>query len=451
MFPSHFLFYVVIIVACITISQIFTVQDKYSDYNTVVLNQIVGIILKTKRFLYDFKEFYSSGAIDFEKYNLINHYLTLADIECLMNDNNTLDACSSYHVNDVSVPTNITNPSLEKYTCVNREYGDNNEQCKVRILNYDYVFNRTCINLVFTEIQKIGGGRFVVTIKNDMSAYLLMLLRPVYVTTSMSYLYKVIYEKNQIHYNVRANCPRKYTSTGDAVKLIIEKVEENQMYANKSLIDIDKIKDFEIKSAKADCTKIQGLVVYDESDIISVGNDAFPCALTVYYLSLSGKAPGIPVDLTNSMTVYFDIDISNMKDLTKMFELRRSSEGTQHVCKTIAVELVNNGSEPHLNIILNEMSSMTHTFYLPTERKAFKIFVTYSLDMIQVYSFYDRTEDSKAFQYELFNTSLVSSWSIKDVNAAVALYNCAVPMTSMHANSVNIPSYYHLATAMKLI
>jgi hypothetical protein len=349
----------------------------------------------------------------------------------------------------VSVPTSIANPSLERYTCVNREYGDNNEQCKVRILNYDYVFNRTCINLVFTEIKKISDTQFLTSIKNDMSAYLLMLLRPMYVTTSMSYMYRVVYGKNEIHYNKDANCPRNYNSTKDVLKIIIEKVEDDKIYAKNLLTDIDKIRVFEIKNAKVDCTKVQRVDEY-ETNFVDTGREAFPCALSVYYLSIIGKVPGISVDLTNSMTVYFDIDVSNMSGQNRMFELRRSVDGTQRVCHTITMDLVN-GAEPHLNITLNEMSSMTHTFYLPTEQKVFKIFVTYSLDMIQVYAFYDRKLDSRAFNYTLFETSLVSSWSIKDINEAINKYNCAVPPTVMHANSFNIPSYYHVATSMKLI
>lgn len=450
MFPSHFFFYIVIIASSIIISQVFNVKDKYSDYNTVVLNQIAGIILNTKSFLYDFKQFYSTGYTDFSNYHLISHYLTLADIECLMYDKNALDTCSSYHINDVSVPTNITNQTLQKYTCLNREYGDNNEQCKVRILNYDYFFNRTCINLVFTEIHKMNDTQFLVSIKNDMAAHLLMLLRPVYVTTSMSYMYRVVYENNPTHYSLSENCPRNYTSTDEGLNVIIEKVDEEKVYANKHLFDIDKIKDYEVKNAKIDCTNAKGVNEYTADELISSGGESFPCALTVYYLSLIGKVPSISIDLTNSLTVYFDIDTTTMGNNKQLFELRRSVDGTQRVCKNISVTLVNE-SIKNLYIKLNEMGSMTYTFALPSEHNVFKIFITYSLDMIQVYAFYDRHADAKAFKYALYETSVVSSWSIKDINSAVSAYDCAVPVSVLHANSFNIPSYYHVATTMKLI
>lgn len=448
MFPSHFMFYILIIVLSIIISQLFVVKDQYSDYNTVVLNQLASVVLNTKNILYDFKDFYASGSIDFSQYHLVSHYLTISDIECIMNETNAIQTCSSYNINDISVPTSITNIVFKKYACTDREYGTNNEQCKIRILNYDYVFNRTCLNMVVNTIKKLDVNKFLVTFKNDLSAQLFMLLRPMYLTTSMSYMYKVKYENNPIHYNTNNNCPRNYTSTDSLFNLIIEKVDDEKIYPNKFLLDIDRIRDYEVRNANTVCSDVIDVTQYLQKDgnmTDSIGNTSFPCSINVYYLSLDQRSK-ISADLTNSMTLFFNINTAEMGASKKMFEMRRSSEGTQQVCKTFAVTLVNDAIK-YLSITLNEMSSLTYVFVLPTEHTIFDIFVTYSINMIQIYCFYG----SDSFKYEIYETSLVSSWSIKNINEASSYYKCSVPPAALPANSYNIPSFYDVVTKMKLI
>jgi hypothetical protein len=441
---------VLIIIVSVLISQLFTTRDKYTEYNSVVINQVAGAIINQKNELYHFKEFYSSGNINFTKYQLINHYLTLEDIDCI--NQKQINECASFNVNDVSTPINLSNPVFQKNTCNQIEYGSNNEFHKIRILNYDYALNRSCINIIIEEIKILDTDKFLLTIKNDKAAQLLMLLKPYYITASMSYLYKILYENNQIHYNDSNNNPRKYNSENFTLYLIVEKVNIDSIYSTKYLIDINKIKSHENIGSKIECTNqssepneyvMKNIVDYEVKDT------AFTCSLTCYFLTLMQQTNHIIIELTNSISIYFNIDTSYNQNID-LYEIRRSAVGSQSVCKTFTVKLLND-TYKYINIILDEMPSLTYTIRLPNIDNSYKVFITYTLDKIQAYVFFESESRVKSFIHHVFDTNLVSSWSIKDVSDSINVYKCALPVECKPATSLCIPSFYDVVTSMKLL
>lgn len=459
----YFFVYLAIIIACVVSAPFVHFwlhgyrADTFTDYNAVVLNQVASVIIGQKNETYPFKNFYSTGNVDFSTYNLINHYLSLADIEC-MTSNRPIDTCSSLQVNDVSIPRKLDNPRFSRFICTNQEYGlldTGNNMYKVRMLNYEYTFHRTCINIVINNIETIGN-RLLLDIKNDMSAQLLVLLRPQFITTSMSYLYKVVYENDPFYYGPNANSPRNYNSTAVSMNLLLEKVTDQRMYATQFLIELQDIHRYEDLTKDIKCSDVKTVVEYVEQEQFvqhTPPPDSYSIAMTVYHHRLVGKMSTVSIDLTNSITLYFDIDLANtekfMTDMV-MFHMQRSAAGKPDVCKAMSIKLRNDAIKC-VNIVLNEMSSLTYTFEFPTESKKFRMFMVYTLDLIIVCAFYTRSNGVNAFKYAIYDTSVISSWSLTDISAATRDYVCALPSAAAPATSHCIPTFYDMLTSMNII
>ena len=456
----YLLAYIAIIIVCVIITPYIHFKlhgykaDTFKDYNTVVLGKVAGTIIEQKNNAYGFNNFFSSGNIDFSQNNLINHNLSLADIACITSDT-PLNTCNSLQINDVSIPRTIENPRYSRFVCSNREYGlidTGNNMYKVRILNYDYLFNRCCINLVINNVETVGN-RILLRIKNDMAAQLLVMLRPQFITMSMCYLYKVIYENDPFYYGPNTNSPRHYNSTHDDLNLLLEKNSDDRVYAQTLLIDLQDIHKYEDLTKDIKCSKAKMAVEYTNQEHIAQHTPTFMTAVTVYHHRLVGKMPMVSVDITNSMALYFDIDLRDMerfKTDTTLFHMMRSATGKANVCKTIAIKIRNDAIKC-VNIILDEMSALTYTFELPTESMQFKMFVLYTLDLIIVCAFYLRGNGVQAFKYVMYDTSIISSWSLSDIAAATRTYKCALPTAAEPATSYCIPTFYDMLSKLQLI
>lgn len=440
MLKTYFFGYILIILTCVVIAYVFRDVDNYTDYHTTVLNQVANIIISKKNDIYNFKEFYSSGNIDFSQYSLVHHYLSLSDIECITSENETL-SCSSMKINDISINKHLNYYKHNKYVCTNREYSENNESYNVRILNYDYVFNRTCLNMMLESIETLENDRYLLTFKNNPSVHIFMLTRPLYITTSMSYLYKVIYENNPIHYSASINNPRNYTSSATYFNVLVEKVKDPIIYDVSNLYEISNIQQFETES-DLKCSEVPIVVP-------NTTFDSFSCAVTTYYLSIVDKTKNLLTDLTNAFTLYFKINVDSLETGHILFELRRSSIGTSNICKTFTVKLTKESSN-YISIILNEMNSMTFSFELNKITNIYDIFIMYSLDMIHVYTFYEYDDGIKHIDHYQYDTNVMSSWSHSDIDKAVSLYKCRTPILDNKDITYCVPFMYDIAIKMKL-
>lgn len=412
--------------------------DNYTEYESLVVNQYAGEILAKKNKFYSFKEFYSSGNIELSNYNLLNHYLSLVDIACLTSEDKDVDTCASLHINDM---TSIANVYNKKIACNVKEYGNSNKLAKVRVLNYDYIFKRACVNVSIKSIKLIENNKYLLSLKNDAAVHTLMLLRPMYLTTSLSYLYQINYDTDRIYYNEDSNNPKMYKSYLPSFNIIVNKVTNNAMYNTDNLINIDQIFEFEARNMNKQCS----IETFTEEK-------CFPASFTLYYLDLFEKIADVNIDITNSMTMYFSLDTNTKSSNSVLYEIRRSSPGSSVVCKAFEVRYMNDENIKYLSITLNNMNSMTYIIKLPDAVTTFDIFICYSLDIIQAYAFYKDCDCNKySYNYALFETSLVSSWSTTDIAKYIDLYKCKLPAIVFPANSLSIPSMYELATKMKLI
>ena len=463
MIPSpYFYIYLAIIVMCVLLTPYvhFLLHgyraDTFIDYNTAVLNQVAGVIIGKKNDAYAFRSFYSNESVNFSEYQLVNHYLSLADIECMTSEH-PFDTCSSLQVNDVSIPRTLDNPRFSRHVCSNLEYGlldTKDNMYKVRILNYDYTFQRACINLVVNKVETVGTG-VLLSVKNDLAAQLLVLLRPQFITTNMTYLYKVSYKADPFYYGPNANSPRNYSSAGVNLNLLLEKVTDDRVYATKFLVDLSDTSKINQVNKDVKCSDVKTTVQYVEQEQFVRYNtppESFSAAFTVYHHRLMGKMSS-SIDLTNSMALYFEIDLTNQEKFHSdavLFNVMRSASGKSDVCKTMSVKM-RNDSIKCVNIVLNEMSSLTYTFEFPDESRKFKMVVVYTLDLIIVCAFYMRANGVNAFKYAMYDTSVVSSWSITDIASATREYSCALPPDAAPATSYCIPTFYDMFSSMKLI
>lgn len=459
----YFFAYLAIIIACVALTPLVHFwlhgyrADTFADYNTAVLNQVAGVVIHKKNEAYPFKDFYSTGNVDFSEFNLVNNYLSLADIECITSDR-SLNTCGSLQVNDVSIPRKLDNARFSRFVCTNQEYGlldTGNNMYKVRILNYDYTFHRTCINLVINKAETVVGPRVLLSIKNDMAAQLLVLLRPQFLTTNMSYLYKVVYANDPLYYGSSVNSPRSYTSTAAGLNLLLEKVEDASVYATKFLIGLEDIHRYEDLTKDTKCSDVKTAVVeyVEQEQFVQyiAPPESYPVAMTVYHHRLVGKMPAMSINLTNSLALHFEIDLANtdkFKTDTVMFHMRRSAAGKPDVCKAMEVKLRNDAIKC---VNINLGVSLTYTFEFPTESKTFRMILVYALDLIIVCAFYTRSNGVGAFKYAMYDTSVISSWSLADISEATHKYGCGLPPAAEPATSSCIPTFYDMLTSLQII
>lgn len=436
-------------------------------YNSVVLNQLADEIIKSKNILYNFKEFYSSSNIDFTKYGLLNHFLSLADIHCITDSSQpSLLSCSSLQINDVSVPFNIVIKNTEKFVCNTREYGSIDDTkstiSKVRILNHNYSVLRSCLNMTINKIEKLAEDKLLLKVKNDKAAYMFILLRPSYITTSMGYLYKVLYQNDPIYYGTETNNLRNYHSIKMELTILVTKVTNEKMYTTSLLFNLDEIKKYSNGGIQDDiqCKPI----VFQESlprlpsvsyavqdGKMASDAETFNVPLTVYYNKLVEKTQSVSVDLTNAMSLYFKVDLSTYNE-EALFSIARSALGKPDVCRTMSIKITND-SFRSMNITLNESPSLLYVFEFPklSEASAFDVFVTYTLDCIMVYAAYTNDMMENHFKYQVFDTAVISSWSITDISHAIQRYKCEMPLGLNPASSFCIPSYMDVFSKMNLI
>lgn len=463
--------YMFVIVLCIVLTPYVHLwmhgvhRDAFTENQATVLNALANQIIAKKNTLYNMSSFYTSGSpdIDLTPFNLVYHSLSLADIECITSEKE-IDSCASYSINDVSIPRPLTTLShLQSFTCGNRELGNVDSRTnifKVRILNYEYTFQRSCLQATFTrsERQTTDDGVYI-QLRNNKSAQLFVLLRPMFVTTNMGYLYEVLYDENPIYYNYNQNSVRIYNSQSDlGVNIRLRKVTNKDMYITGGLIDIYNAFAYDAENASEDCNSLQILNTspgVSQEDRTPSDATPFNMGLTLYYVKLAGKRDTVQFDITNSMTLFFDVDFdkSAFASGSTVFNIVRSAIHNSNVCRSFDVRSVTTGqraSTRNFIIQLNATSSMSYVFEFPQSINKFKVFITYTVDAINVLASYVESNQPQ-FKFQSFKTFVISSWSTSDITDAIRTYGGGMPSQFSPLTNFSVPTYLEIVESMKAI
>lgn len=261
------------------------------------------------------KWFYSSGESSVvssaKKSELVFFYFTILDTLCNTIETSKVQSistrlCDSYNINTMSMPRDL-GPSISSTSCNTVELAQQPtsiESALLRIHNHDYVLSKSCLRLPSCVVERKTNTRYRIIISGlkglDVMAELarestnrLVLMRPLFLTSSMSYLYAINYDADVYKSETAGSTIVDFdNSVAERLVIYVDKMSNKKIYETSNMQEISAVYEAEVHGT-ADCSQvIKDLDLSDPYITFEQRlNEVPPVTLTItaYYLTLRNR------------------------------------------------------------------------------------------------------------------------------------------------------------------
>lgn len=398
---------------------------------------------------------------DEQRAELVFFYFTILDTLCTATDRAIIDSvssqlCEGYPINTLTRPTDLPSQVVSTpCSSVEATQPPASESApRVRVLSHDYDFAKSCLrlpNITVTQPNPNAPNRLKLTMQlGDAgtsdgnlareSAVRVVLLRPQFVTCSMSYLYAVSYIASDYAADADNSMVNFNSDTATRLVMCLDRVTDPKIYMDDSLFSLKEVTASLVSEAAVNCndTRLDGPLT---SGFALRQAAATHLTLTFYYLVLRSRVNAV-IPRSHAASLLF----------------RNVQTTTNSALFSFTNTLNTPGSFGRLNIAFSSSSrelalSLNGTtkasVAVPSGVPAFDAIVVLSTDMAVLYASWPSSSGRRMVQKTAFlSTSSFVNVSVDAFDGAAGAQNCALGLPEAGNTTCVVPSMLHAVRAL---